>query len=88
MSAFRICAFAISSGRFDMLVSMSDKELKRLSVLQEICDQRITQSQAAELLHISERQITRLLQKSIKMVLQVWRMPVVVNLVIVAMMTC
>ncbi|QOW43875.1 hypothetical protein G0027_14130 [Acinetobacter indicus] len=38
-----------------MLVSMSDKELKRLSVLQEICDQRITQSQAAQLLHISER---------------------------------
>ncbi|WP_235942460.1 reverse transcriptase domain-containing protein, partial [Acinetobacter terrae] len=42
---------------------MSDKELKRLSVLQEICDQRITQSQAAQLLHISERQIRRLLQK-------------------------
>src|SRR5690606_13681925 len=43
------------SGRFEMLVSMSDKELKRLSVLQEICDQRITQSQAAQLLllHIS-----------------------------------
>lgn len=51
------------SGRFDMLVSMSDKELKRLSVLQEICDQRITQSQAAQFLHISERQIRRLLQK-------------------------
>ena len=46
-----------------MLVSMSDKELKRLSILQEICDQRITQSQAAQLLHISERQIRRLLQK-------------------------
>ncbi len=46
-----------------MLVSMSDKELKRLSVLQEIYDQRITQSQAAQLLHISERQIRRLLQK-------------------------
>ncbi len=46
-----------------MLVSMSDKELKRLSVLQEICDQRITQSHAAQLLHISERQIRRLLQK-------------------------
>ncbi len=51
-----------------MLVSMSDKELKRLSVLQKICDQRITQSQAAQLLHISERhiserQIRRLLQK-------------------------
>ncbi|WP_171501778.1 ISNCY family transposase [Acinetobacter cumulans] len=42
---------------------MSEKELKRLSVLQEICDQRITQSQAAQLLHISERQIRRLLQK-------------------------
>ncbi|WP_151839484.1 ISNCY family transposase, partial [Acinetobacter junii] len=42
---------------------MSDKELKRLSVLQEICDQRITQSQAAQLLHISERHIRRLLQK-------------------------
>ena len=46
-----------------MLVSMSDKELKRLPVLQEICDQRITQSQAAQLLHISARQIRRLLQK-------------------------
>ena len=46
-----------------MLVSMSDKELKRLSVLQEICDQRITQSQATQLLHISERQIRRVLQK-------------------------
>ena len=46
-----------------MLVSMSDKELKRLPVLQEICDQRITQSQAAQLLHISERQIRCLLQK-------------------------
>ena len=57
----RFCNFL--SGRFDMLVSMSDKELKRLSILQEICDQRITQSQAAQLLHISERQIRRLLQK-------------------------
>ena len=46
-----------------MLVSMSDKELKRLSILQEIYDQRITQSQAAQLLHISERQIRSLVQK-------------------------
>lgn len=38
-----------------MLVSMSDKELKRLSVLQEICDQRITQSKAAYLLHILDQ---------------------------------
>jgi hypothetical protein len=57
----RICNFL--SGLFDMLVSMSDKELKRLSILQEICDQRISQSQAAQLLDISERQIRRLLQK-------------------------
>ncbi|WP_283397900.1 hypothetical protein [Acinetobacter sp. AR2-3] len=27
-----------------MLVSMSDKELKRLSVLQEICDQRMNRT--------------------------------------------
>ena len=33
----RFCDYR--SGRFDMLVSMSDKELKRSSVLQEICDQ-------------------------------------------------
>ncbi len=46
-----------------MLVFMSDKELKRLSVLQEVCDQYIIQSQAAQLLHISERQIRFLLQK-------------------------
>ena len=57
----RFCDYR--SGRFDMLVFMSDKELKRLSVLQEICDQSITQSQAAQLLHISERQIRRLLKK-------------------------
>jgi len=49
--------------RIGCLVSMSDKELKRLSVLQEICDQRITQSQAAQLLHIPERQIRLLLHK-------------------------
>lgn len=45
-----------------MLVSMSDKELKKLSVLQEVCDKRITQSKAAQLLHLSERQIRRLVQ--------------------------
>lgn len=42
---------------------MSDKELKRLSVLQEVCDQCLTQLQAAQLLHISPRQIRRLLLK-------------------------
>lgn len=46
-----------------MLITMSDKEIQRLAVLQDVRDQRITQSQAAHLLHISERQIRRLLQK-------------------------
>ena len=46
-----------------MLITMSDKEIERLAVLQDVRDQRITQSQAAQLLHISERQIRRLLQK-------------------------
>ncbi len=46
-----------------MLITMSDKEIQRLAVLQDVRDQRITQSQAAQLLHISERQIRRLLQK-------------------------
>ena len=41
---------------------MSDKELKRLSVLQEVCHRRITQSKASELLQLSERQIRRLIQ--------------------------
>jgi len=40
------------SGRFGMLVSMSDKKI-----------QRITQVRAAEILNLSTRQITRLLQK-------------------------
>lgn len=49
------------SERFDMLVPMS--ELKRLSVLQKICNQRIMLSQTTQLLHISKRQIRGLLQK-------------------------
>lgn len=41
---------------------MLDKELKQLSLLQEVCDRRITQSKAAHLLQMSERQIQRLMQ--------------------------
>ena len=33
-----------------MLITMSDKEIQRLAVLQDVRDQRITQSQAAQLL--------------------------------------
>ena len=57
----RFCDYR--SGRFDMLVSMSDKEIQRLAVLQDVRDQRITQVRAAEILNLSTRQITRLLQK-------------------------
>ncbi len=46
-----------------MLITMSDKEIQRLAVLQDVRDHRITQVRAAQLLHISERQIRRLLQK-------------------------
>ena len=49
------------SGRLDMLVSMSDKEIQRLAVLQDVRDHRITQVRAAEILNLSTRQITRLL---------------------------
>jgi len=42
---------------------MSDKEIQRLAVLQDVRDQRITQVRAAEILNLSTRQITRLLQK-------------------------
>ena len=40
-----------------MLITMSEKEIQCLAVLQDIQDQRITQFQAAQLLNISERQI-------------------------------
>ena len=46
-----------------MLVSMSDKEIQRLAVLQDVRDHRITQVRAAEILNLFTRQITQLLQK-------------------------
>ena len=71
-----------------MLITMSDKEIQRLAVLQDVRDQSITQVRAAEILNLSIHQILGYYRSSIKMVFQVWRMPVVVNLVIVAMTTC
>ena len=44
-----------------MLITMSDKEIQRLAVLQDVRDHRITQVRAAEILSLSTRQITRLL---------------------------
>ena len=42
---------------------MSDKEIQHLAVLKDVRDQRIIQVRAAEILNLSTRQITRLLQK-------------------------
>lgn len=38
-----------------MLVTMSQKELDRIPVLQQLCDKRLTQSRAAKLLNLSVR---------------------------------
>jgi hypothetical protein len=46
-----------------MLITMSDKEIQRLAVLQDVRDHRITQVRAAEILNLSTRQISRLLHK-------------------------
>ena len=46
-----------------MLITMSDKEIQRLAELQDVRDHHITQIRAAEILNLSTRQITRLLQK-------------------------
>jgi len=44
-----------------MLVNMSQKELNRIPVLQQVCDKLLTQIAAADLLQISVRQLQRLL---------------------------
>lgn len=46
-----------------MLVTMSQKELNRISVLQQVCDKLLTQSAAAKLLNISVRQLQRVLAR-------------------------
>ncbi len=38
-----------------MLITMSDKEIQRLAVLQDVRDHRITQVRAAEILNLSTR---------------------------------
>ena len=46
-----------------MLITMSDKEIQRLAFLQDVRNHHITQVRAAEILNLSTRQITWLLQK-------------------------
>lgn len=44
-----------------MLVTMSQKELNRIPVLQQVCDKLLTQAAAAKLLNLSVRQLQRVL---------------------------
>ncbi|MBI6183498.1 helix-turn-helix domain-containing protein [Serratia proteamaculans] len=44
-----------------MLVTMSQKELNRIPVLQQVCDKLLTQSAAAKLLNLNVRQLQRVL---------------------------
>jgi len=42
---------------------MSRRDLKRLHIIREILEKRITQREAAEILELSDRQIRRLLKR-------------------------
>lgn len=46
-----------------MLVTMSEKELNRLNVIQSVCDKRLRRRDAANQLQISERQVQRLMNR-------------------------
>jgi len=47
----------------DKLLTMSEKELNRLEVIQRVEEKRLLQKEAAEMLGVSERQIRRLLRR-------------------------
>ena len=42
---------------------MSDKEISRLEIIQKVCNKKLTQKRAAEILRLSKRQIIRLCKK-------------------------
>jgi hypothetical protein len=46
----------------ERLITMSNKEITRLEILQRLIDRKITQVQAAEILHMGTRQIQRLVR--------------------------
>ena len=68
-----------------MLITMSDKEIQRLAVLQDVRDHRITKSVLLKSLIFQPVKLPGYYRSSIKMVFQVCRMPVVVNRAIIAM---
>ncbi len=44
-----------------MLVTMSDKDLSRYKVINDVCEHRLRRSDAAQILNLSERQVQRLI---------------------------
>lgn len=50
----------------ETLIKMSTKEISRLEVMQRLSGKRMSQKEAGEILHLSTRQIKRLLQRYVK----------------------
>ncbi len=46
-----------------MLVTISDSEIRRFKIIQDVCDRRIRRSDAAEILNLSVRQVQRLMNR-------------------------
>ncbi|PTO98860.1 transposase, partial [Vibrio sp. 10N.286.45.A3] len=46
-----------------MLIAMSEKEISRFKVIQDVCEHRLRRTDAAEILSLSERQVQRLMNK-------------------------
>ena len=46
-----------------MLIAMSEKEISRFKVIQDVCEHRLRSTDAAEILSLSERQVQRLMNK-------------------------
>ncbi len=46
-----------------MLIPMSDRDIQRLKILNDVHERRLSQTDAASILHLSTRQIRRLLHK-------------------------
>ncbi|GAL02935.1 mobile element protein [Photobacterium aphoticum] len=49
-----------------MLLTMTDNELLRIKVIQDICDKRLTGVEAAHLLKLSPRQVYRLVKRFVE----------------------
>ena len=46
-----------------MLVTMSDKDLSRYKVINDVCERRLRRADAAEILNLSERPVQRLMNR-------------------------